>query len=101
MRFDSKARTDARRDTALVSSGLIDSMALVDLLLKLEEITHRAYSAGKSTTKRREYGGPDVARHNEWENHASRLLLLLSICHIMHFTHASKPQNDFYFAKVK
>lgn len=27
-------------DTPLVSSGLIDSMALVDLLMKLEDITH-------------------------------------------------------------
>lgn len=27
-------------NTPLVSSGLIDSMALVDLLLKLEDITH-------------------------------------------------------------
>src|ERR1019366_3229287 len=28
-------------NTPLVSSGLIDSMALVDLLLKLEDLTHR------------------------------------------------------------
>ena len=34
-------------NTALVSSGLIDSMALVDLLLKLEEITHRRIPPGK------------------------------------------------------
>lgn len=34
-------------DTPLVSSGLIDSMALVDLLLKLEDITHRRIPAGK------------------------------------------------------
>ncbi len=34
-------------DTPLVSSGLIDSMALVDLLLKLEDLTHRRIPAGK------------------------------------------------------
>lgn len=34
-------------DTPLVSSGLIDSMALVDLLLKLEDLTHMRIPAGK------------------------------------------------------
>jgi acyl carrier protein len=34
-------------DTPLVSSGLIDSMALVDLLLKLEDVTHMRIPAGK------------------------------------------------------
>jgi acyl carrier protein len=34
-------------NTPLVSSGLIDSMALVDLLLKLEDLTHRRIPAGK------------------------------------------------------
>jgi acyl carrier protein len=34
-------------NTPLVSSGLIDSMALVDLLLKLEDLTHKRIPAGK------------------------------------------------------
>jgi acyl carrier protein len=38
-------------NTALVSSGLIDSMALVDLLLKLEDITHLRIPAGKVQPK--------------------------------------------------
>jgi acyl carrier protein len=38
-------------DTPLVSSGLIDSMALVDLLLKLEDITHVRIPAGKVQPK--------------------------------------------------
>ncbi len=38
-------------NTPLVSSGLIDSMALVDLLLKLEDLTHRRISAGKVQPK--------------------------------------------------
>ena len=38
-------------DTPLVSSGLIDSMALVDLLLKLEDITRRRIPAGKVQPK--------------------------------------------------
>jgi len=38
-------------NTALVSSGLIDSMALVDLLLKLEDITHMRIPAGKVQPK--------------------------------------------------
>jgi len=38
-------------NTRLVSSGLIDSMALVDLLLKLEEITHLRIPAGKVQPK--------------------------------------------------
>jgi acyl carrier protein len=33
--------------TALVSSGLIDSMELVDLLLKLEDLTNLRIPAGK------------------------------------------------------
>ena len=37
--------------TPLVSSGLIDSMALVDLLLKLEDITHLRIPAGKVQPK--------------------------------------------------
>ncbi|HZQ95774.1 MAG TPA: acyl carrier protein [Candidatus Sulfotelmatobacter sp.] len=38
-------------NTPLVSSGLIDSMALVDLLLKLEELTNRRIPAGKVQAK--------------------------------------------------
>jgi len=34
-------------NTPLVSSGLIDSMTLVDLLLKLEDLTNRSIPAGK------------------------------------------------------
>ena len=38
-------------NTALVSSGLIDSMALVDLLVKLEQLTHMRIPAGKVQPK--------------------------------------------------
>jgi acyl carrier protein len=38
-------------NTPLVSSGLIDSMALVDLLLELEEITHMRIPPGKVQPK--------------------------------------------------
>ncbi|HWJ47055.1 MAG TPA: acyl carrier protein [Candidatus Udaeobacter sp.] len=34
-------------NTPLVSSGLIDSMSLIDLLLKLEDLTHKRIPAGK------------------------------------------------------
>jgi acyl carrier protein len=34
-------------NTPLVSSGLIDSMSLIDLLLKLEDLTHMRIPAGK------------------------------------------------------
>jgi len=37
--------------TPLVSSGLIDSMELVDLLLKLEDITNMRIPAGKVQPK--------------------------------------------------
>ena len=37
--------------TPLVSSGLIDSMSLVDLLLKLEDLTHMRIPAGKVRPK--------------------------------------------------
>jgi acyl carrier protein len=37
--------------TPLVSSGLIDSMALVDLLLKLEELTNKRIPAGRVQPK--------------------------------------------------
>jgi acyl carrier protein len=38
-------------NTPLVSSGLIDSMALVDLLLNLEDLTHMRIPAGKAQPK--------------------------------------------------
>jgi acyl carrier protein len=38
-------------NTPLVSSGLIDSMALVDLLMKLEDLTHRRIPAGRVQPK--------------------------------------------------
>jgi acyl carrier protein len=38
-------------NTPLVSSGLIDSMALVDLLLTLEDLTHLRIPAGKVQPK--------------------------------------------------
>ena len=38
-------------NTPLVSSGLIDSMALVDLLMKLEDLTHKKIPAGKVQPK--------------------------------------------------
>jgi len=38
-------------DTPLVSSGLIDSMALVDLLIKLEDLTHMRIPPGKVQPK--------------------------------------------------
>ena len=38
-------------NTPLVSSGLIDSMKLVDILLELEEIVHMRIPAGKVRAK--------------------------------------------------
>lgn len=38
-------------DTPLVSSALIDSLALVDILQKLEQLTARKISAGKVQPK--------------------------------------------------
>jgi len=38
-------------NTPLVSSGLIDSMALVDVLVKLEDITHMRIPPGKLQPK--------------------------------------------------
>jgi acyl carrier protein len=38
-------------NTPLVSSGLIDSMSLVDFLLKVEDLTHRRIPAGKVQPK--------------------------------------------------
>ncbi len=46
-------RPDVRiaEDTPLVSSGLVDSLALVDILLKLEEVTNMRIPAGKLQAK--------------------------------------------------
>jgi len=38
---------ELHEDTELVSSGLVDSFALVDVLLKLEEVTGRHIPAGR------------------------------------------------------
>lgn len=38
-------------DTPLVSSGLIDSLALVDILFKLEQVTNVRIPAGKVQAK--------------------------------------------------
>lgn len=38
-------------NSPLVTSGLIDSMALVDLLLTLEDVTHKRIPAGKVQPK--------------------------------------------------
>jgi acyl carrier protein len=38
-------------NTALVSSGLIDSMSLIDLLVRLEDLTHMRIPAGKVQPK--------------------------------------------------
>jgi len=38
-------------DTRLVSTGLVDSMSLVDLLLKLEDLTQMRIPAGKVSPK--------------------------------------------------
>jgi len=46
-----KPSVNIDENTPLVSSGLIDSMALVDLLLKLEDLTHKRIPAGKVQPK--------------------------------------------------
>ena len=38
---------DVTEDTALVSSGMVDSFALIDVLLHLEKVTNRRIPAGK------------------------------------------------------
>ena len=43
--------TQIDEKTPLVSSGLIDSMSLVDILLKLEDLTHTRIPAGKVQAK--------------------------------------------------
>jgi acyl carrier protein len=46
-----KPGVSINEDTPLVSSGLIDSMALVDLLIKLEDLTHMRIPPGKVQPK--------------------------------------------------
>jgi acyl carrier protein len=46
-----KPKVNIDESTPLVSSGLIDSMALADLLLKLEDLTHMRIPAGKVQPK--------------------------------------------------
>ena len=51
VRLIRKPGVTIEENTPLVSSGLIDSMALVDLLLKLEDITHLRIPAGRVQPK--------------------------------------------------
>jgi acyl carrier protein len=51
VQFTRKPGLSIDENTPLVSSGLIDSMALVDLLLKLEHLTNRRIPAGKVQPK--------------------------------------------------
>ena len=46
-----KPNVNIDENTPLVSSGIIDSMALVDLLIKLEDITNLRIPAGKVQPK--------------------------------------------------
>ena len=47
----SRPGVEIREDTPLVSSGLIDSLALVNILLKVEDVTHTRIPAGKVQPK--------------------------------------------------
>ncbi|MGO9435566.1 MAG: acyl carrier protein [Terracidiphilus sp.] len=51
VRLIRKPNVNIDENTPLVSSGLIDSMALVDLLLKLEDLTHKRIPPGKVQPK--------------------------------------------------
>jgi acyl carrier protein len=46
-----KSGTQLTADTPLVSSGLIDSFALVDILVQLEDLTNTRIPAGKVQPK--------------------------------------------------
>jgi acyl carrier protein len=50
-RLTRKPNMQIDENSPLVSSGLIDSMALVDLLLELEDLTHMRIPAGKVQPK--------------------------------------------------
>jgi acyl carrier protein len=45
------ANTDVAEDTPLVSSGLVDSFALIEMLVELERVTKRRISPGKVGAK--------------------------------------------------
>ncbi len=51
VRLIRKPNLNIDENTPLVSSGLIDSMALVDLLLRLEDLTHKRIPPGKVQPK--------------------------------------------------
>jgi len=51
VRLIRKPNVKIDENTPLVSAGLIDSMALVDLLLKLEDLTRKRIPAGKVQPK--------------------------------------------------
>jgi len=51
VRLIRKPNVKIDENTPLVSAGLIDSMALVDLLLKLEDLTHIRIPPGKVQPK--------------------------------------------------
>jgi acyl carrier protein len=51
IRLTRKSTVNIDENTRLVSSGLIDSMALVDLLQKLEDLTHMRIPPGKVQPK--------------------------------------------------
>jgi len=51
VRLIRKPNLQIDENTKLVSSGLIDSMALVELLLKLEDLTRMRIPAGKVRPK--------------------------------------------------
>ena len=51
VRLIRKPNVKVDETTPLVSSGLIDSMALVDLLQKLEDLTHMRIPPGKVQPK--------------------------------------------------
>ena len=57
---------DLGMDTPLVSSGLVDSFALIDVLLELEKITSRRIPAGRVSPK-------DLDTVREMLNTAGRL----------------------------
>jgi acyl carrier protein len=51
VRLIRKPNLELDENTPLVSSGLIDSMALVDLLQRLEDLTHTRIPPGKVQPK--------------------------------------------------
>ena len=51
VRLIGKPNANIEENTPLVSSGLVDSMALVDVLQKLEDLTHMRIPPGKVQPK--------------------------------------------------